>query len=202
MMDAELKIFINENLDLINENTKESWEEIYERLPKQDNLRGDFTQTILDAGINDPAEILGYIPDSYLYESTITNYKIPDNVTSIGSSAFYNCSTLTEIVIPDSVTSIDYRVFSSCSSLTSVMIPDGVMSIGQYAFYNCISLPSIVLPGSVTQIGWDAFENCTSLKEIHFKGTKTKWNNIIKGSDWRNNSSIKRIICNDGVIEL
>ena len=45
---------------------------------------------------------------------------IPDSVTSIGSSAFYNCSSLTSVTIPDSVTSIGGAAFNGCSSLTTV----------------------------------------------------------------------------------
>ena len=42
---------------------------------------------------------------------------IPNSVTSIGESAFYNCSSLSSVVIPNSVTSIGNRVFGYCSSV-------------------------------------------------------------------------------------
>ena len=63
-----------------------------------------------------------------------------DRVTSIGDSAFSDCSSLTSVTIPDSVTSIADYAFYSCSSLTSVTIPDSVKSIGDYAFSDCDSL--------------------------------------------------------------
>lgn len=42
-----------------------------------------------------------------------TNVVIPDFVTSIGDSAFGDCSSLTAVTIPDSVTSIGKGAFGS-----------------------------------------------------------------------------------------
>ena len=59
------------------------------------------------------------------------------SVTSIGNSAFNNCSGLTSVTIPNSVTSIGYAAFYYCSSLTSVTIPNNVITIEKQAFGNC-----------------------------------------------------------------
>ena len=72
----------------------------------------------------------------YLYsdENTeITDFVIPNSVTSIGYSAFSNCRGLTSITIPNSVTSIEKSAFSQCFGLTSVTIGNSVTSIGDYA---------------------------------------------------------------------
>ena len=69
-----------------------------------------------------------------------TSYIIPDYITSIGDSAFEDCSSLSSVVIPDSVTSIGNRAFNECDSLRSVVIPNGVTSIGDNAFQFCSSL--------------------------------------------------------------
>ncbi|MBQ7924655.1 MAG: leucine-rich repeat protein [Clostridia bacterium] len=58
-----------------------------------------------------------------LKDKTVTELIIPDCVTSIGSSAFRDCSGLTSVVIPDSVTSIGNGAFKGCSGLTSITIP-------------------------------------------------------------------------------
>ena len=180
-MTAELQKFINENIDLIDKNTKESWEQIYEKLPIL--ITGEFTKTVLDSGINNPSIIMGYIPNNYLRKSNITSYKIPSNIISIGDYAFFQCSNLTNITIPDSVT-----------------------SIGSWAFYRCDSLKSVEISDNVTSIDGYAFSYCKSLKEINFKGTKQQSMKLGIGNrsrkKWRENSFIGKIICTDGEIIL
>ena len=94
------------------------------------------------------------------------DFVIPNDVTSIDSSAFVNCTSLTSITIPDSVTSIGDSAFHNCSSLTSVTIGSGVTSIGVGAFCNCRGLTSVTIPDSVTEIGIGAFYGCKSLTSI------------------------------------
>ena len=94
-------------------------------------------------------------------------------VTSIGSSAFYNCSGLTNVDIPSSVTSIGYQAFYKCSGLTSVTIPNSVTSIGDWAFSGCSSLTSVTIPNSVTSIGNSAFSGCSGLTSMTIPSTVT-----------------------------
>ena len=91
---------------------------------------------------------------------------VPDGVTSIGDSAFADCSGLTSVELPAGLTSIGNNAFSKCTRLTSVNIPDGVTNIGSSAFNYCTGLTSIELPAELTSIGNSAFNYCTSLTSI------------------------------------
>ncbi len=113
------------------------------------------------------------IKDFKIKDGVLTKYigsdaevVIPDGVTSIRGTAFFNCSSLMSITIPDGITSIGKNAFSFCRSLTSVIIPDSVTSIGDGAFNFCSSLESITIPASVVGIGNGTFHNCSSLTSV------------------------------------
>ena len=92
------------------------------------------------------------------------------NVTSIGSSAFYDCRDLLSVIIPESVTSIGSSAFYDCRDLLSVIIPESVTSIGSRAFCYCTGLVSVTIPESVTSMGELALANCSNVQEIVFEG--------------------------------
>ena len=105
---------------------------------------------------------------SFPRNNAISNFEIPNSVTTIAGGAFYECSGLESVTIPNSVTTISDVLFKNCSSLTSVSIPNSVTAIGKSAFYGCIGLESITIPYSIAKIESGAFYNCSSLKEIHY----------------------------------
>ena len=109
---------------------------------------------------------------------TGSSYTIPSSVTSIGNSAFKDCSSLASITIPASVTNISDYLFDVCSNLTSIVVPDSVTSIGDFALRGCSSLASITIPASVTSIGDSAFRGCSSLASITIPASVTNISNL------------------------
>ncbi|MDR2701566.1 MAG: leucine-rich repeat protein [Spirochaetaceae bacterium] len=114
------------------------------------------------------------IEQSAFYNCTsLTGITIPNSVTSIGYYAFVLCENLTSVTIPDSIESIELCAFQQCTSLKSVIIGNNVKSIGQSAFAYCYSLTSVTIPNSVTSIGGWAFERCNSLASVTFQRNAT-----------------------------
>ena len=96
----------------------------------------------------------------------LTSISIPNSVTSIGGYAFLRCNGLTSVTIPSSVISIGEAAFVSCSGLISVTIPENVTNISAGVFCDCTGLTSITIPNGVSSIGNDAFEGCSGLTSI------------------------------------
>lgn len=138
------------------------------------------------------AEVVGYLgePTSVTIPSVVQYNGAQYTVTSIGNSAFDECSSLTSVTIPNSVTSFGIYAFGRCISLTSVTIPNSMTKIGDYAFGGCESLTSITIPNSVTKIGNYAFYNCSFLISATIGNSVTSIGKYVFG-----NCSLNKVVC-------
>jgi hypothetical protein len=111
------------------------------------------------------------IGNSAFYDCTsLTAINIPVGTTTIGDSAFYYCNGLTSITIPAETTSIGDSAFEYCSGLTSITILGRIATIGKSAFEHS-GLTSITIPTGTTTIGNSAFEYCNNLASIVLSAT-------------------------------
>jgi hypothetical protein len=83
----------------------------------------------------------------------------------VGAYAFYGCTGITTLTLGDGITSIGESAFRECSSLSEVKIPKKVIELGDYCFANT-ALESISIPASVTRIGSYAFDDCTKMTDV------------------------------------
>lgn len=105
--------------------------------------------------------------ESYAFKGTsIESVRIPDSVTSYGTSLFYACLNLRHVILPEGLTEIYDSMFRGCEALQSIDIPKGVTRFGDFAFDGCISLASIILPEGVTYVGNYCFSDCSNLRHI------------------------------------
>lgn len=96
----------------------------------------------------------------------ITYVTIPDTVTKIGNSAFYNCFELQRVDMSDNVEAIGRYAFSYCVKLTEVQLPSTLKTVGDGAFEGCESLTSVNIPYGVESIGAYAFQSVPAFGKL------------------------------------
>ena len=86
-------------------------------------------------------------------------------MTSIGDTAFANCTGLTGITIPTGIVHIGNNAFANCTGLIGITIPGGVTSIDYNTFHGCTNLTSATILHPDCTIGdsdYDVFKDCAS----------------------------------------
>ncbi len=116
--------------------------------------------------------------------------KIPDEVISVGNSAFKNCEKLETIIVGDNVKSFGNESFRGCKSIKSIVLPVNVKHIGESAFRDCISLKELVVTNPDIEIGERAFENCSNLTSISLPASMSE----IYGGVFNSCKSLENIV--------
>ena len=94
------------------------------------------------------------------------NTIIPNNITTIGASAFSACEELSSINIPEGIMTIEDNAFNY-SGLTYVVIPSSVTTIGSRAFYGCQLSDIYCYAEQLPEAGEDAFGYQTRNIKLH-----------------------------------
>ena len=109
---------------------------------------------------------------AFYYNTRITSITFGPNCHSIGENAFYGCTGLTYIDMSNSgITSIGSSAFRNCSNLKTISLPPNLSTIDSSAFYECTKLTGkLIFPASLTSIAGSGFYKC-NLTAIEFNGT-------------------------------
>lgn len=94
------------------------------------------------------------------------NTVIPNDITTIGASAFSSREYMNTIHIPNSVTAIGRAAFIYCTNMTNIEFPHSVTCIDDKAFYGCTGLKDLNIPNTVCHIGNQAFYETSGLESI------------------------------------
>lgn len=149
--------------------------------------------------------------------NSLQTVKFGNNLTKIGSNAFYNCSQLKEVILPESLTELEPLSFSGCSSLSTLMISSQLRKI-QQNFYGCTSLKKVVIPSNIEAIE-SSFNSCGVIEEFIIEDGETllatngSWNfinstvkSIYQGRNCSSNSfenrGVENLVVGDSVKEL
>ena len=104
------------------------------------------------------------------YDGQLKSVTLPGTISSIGESAFENCSELNHIYFEENLldlSSIGYRAFAN-SGLEELNFPEYYMlenpiAIGDQAFRECGNLTSVSISSVVKSLGKYAFYKCQNL---------------------------------------
>ncbi len=113
-------------------------------------------------------ETLTTIGDSAFYQTGVIDIVITGNNVVIGDNAFYGSDRLKNLSLSGG--EIGRYAFFNCPALTSVTLGEGVTMIGNYAFSGCTNLVSLEIPDSVTEYNNDMIYGCTNLKRLVIGG--------------------------------
>lgn len=102
----------------------------------------------------------------------IVTLKVGEELSGVGSYAFYGCRSLSSIQLGNGLDTIGNYAFANCSNMNSVQLELNSMltTIGDHAFYNCDGLKSFTVPLGVMALGDSAFEDCNSLQTVDLCG--------------------------------
>ena len=94
----------------------------------------------------------------------------------IPEKQFYEKKTLERVILPNNVKTIGNSAFSGCQQLRPVIFPNTLESIGRYAFYRTYKIGDVVLPEGLTFMDNNAF-NESRLTSVTFPSTLKTINN-------------------------
>lgn len=158
------------------------------------NLDFEGNVTVLDTYKNKP---ITKIYANAFRNQTFTNVNLVlgDQVSVIGSGAFYGLTGLKSVVM-DQVTSIEADAFYG----SGIQVVNGpkVTAIGNNAFRKCASLEMVNLPKLETIESTYAFAECTNLKSVYFENVVSLAATTFSSDKKLERITINRMINSDG----
>lgn len=217
-----LKDFIKDNIELIDDN---NFAELYHQSNYPALSLGHLSDTLLLAGIN-PLEYMTTVPRRFLNNSTDTfELTLPQCIKGINSAAF-SWSCVREVTINDNCEYIERGAFAYADWLEKINInktTSKLKIINEDCFDACVMLKHVELPDSLERLCKRAFSRCSNLKycsigkntllqeevfansaleTLEYRGTMEEYKIIAATPHALYNSSIEKIICTDGIIDL
>ncbi len=150
--------------------------------------KGDYS---ISSTVND-LPVKKILDNAFEANNNITTVTIPSTVTSVGISAFAQCSKLRSVLFDDSVSNVAIKTsaFSDCVALQIIKFPTKYITVTENSFYNCKALTEIVIPEGVITIQKEAFSYCSGLKTVKISSSVSN----LEGGAFYNCASITEFI--------
>ena len=116
-----------------------------------------------DCSISTPYFMSPFEPHIYTYK--VVNFCFGNEVTTIPAYLCANMRSLEKVTLPENLTSIGASAFRDCYHLEQISFPNCITDIGEYAFAGCSKLVSVnnFSNTNLTMIEKGVFMNCSSL---------------------------------------
>lgn len=156
---------------------------VWQRKQDEGGLKGPVVRLTLDDGsissVTFDTAVMdgGYgivTKNAFKSNGKIVSVEFGDEITSIGTSAFYECISITAVTLNNGLLNIGTNAFYD-NSITSITIPNTVTTIGDAAFYNT-DITSLTIPDNVITIGTGITRSCFYLKSAYIGSGITKIN--------------------------
>lgn len=132
--------FVNEFGDLIDSN---NFTELYKEALKLGVNLNELGRMFYDAGI-DPLEHMTEVPAQFFADNhALTEIIIPEGITKLCDSAFYDCINVKEIIVPKSVKHIDEWALAGLDNVKEITIEGKLESLHPFGIYELSSLERI-----------------------------------------------------------
>ena len=136
--------------------------------------------------------------EAFYHNTTLASVDLSEatGLESIKDQAFYSTG-ISEIVFPENLKTIGDSAFTGCTQLKKVILSEGVEEIGAGAFSGCKQLQSLTIPVSVTAIGNSLLSPRESLV-IYYNGTEAQLKALLEKQPFWSNGEAVTFILADG----
>jgi hypothetical protein len=116
-----------------------------------------------------PFENLNYETGTNQFEKCLFESVDLSHIDKIPASMFYNCTNLTDVKLSDSLTSIGSQAFGR-TAITFIELPESLKEIGSSAFHDT-HIGIFTVPESVTSVGEGFLSYCQNLVGVIWKSS-------------------------------